>query len=174
MSTTSCFAPRVPDRVDQLGLLAKQYGLYHVVNNAYGIWCSKIAHLIKEAFKAECTVVVQSTDKNFMVPVGGSFVFCKDPTLLDKSNHRLKQSQPSIQAEPAAALSWICSLLSFPWGRKPFKNLKPVARIIFENYSKQERYLLKSMAADCLLLLLTLFQSPCIFWNPQKNHQLQN
>lgn len=86
MSTTSCFAPRVPDRVDEISFLAKKYGIFHVVNNAYGIWCSKIAHLIKEGTsKGECTVVVQSTDKNFLVPVGGSFIFCKDSTLLNKS-----------------------------------------------------------------------------------------
>ena len=47
MSTTSCFAPRIPDRVDQVSLIAKKYGIFHVVNNAYGIWCSKIAHMIK-------------------------------------------------------------------------------------------------------------------------------
>ena len=86
MSTTSCFAPRVPDKVDAISLLAKKYGVNHVVNNAYGIWCSKIAHMIKEGFtKGECTIVVQSTDKNFMVPVGGSFIFCQKPELLTKS-----------------------------------------------------------------------------------------
>jgi len=47
MSTTSTFAPRVPDRVDEIALIAKKYGVYHVINNAYGIWCSKIAHTIK-------------------------------------------------------------------------------------------------------------------------------
>lgn len=122
MSTTSCFAPRVPDRVDHLGLLAKQYGLYNVVNNAYGVWCSKIAHMIKEAFKAECTVVVQSTDKNFMVPVGGSFVFCKDPALLEKSNSTLMQYQLSIPAEQAVVLSWTYLLPCFLWGREPFSS----------------------------------------------------
>ena len=50
MSTTSCFAPRVPDKVDELSLLAKKYEIFHVVNNAYGIWCSKIAHMLKEAY----------------------------------------------------------------------------------------------------------------------------
>lgn len=35
--------------------------------------------------RGECTVVVQSTDKNFMVPVGGSFVFSSDQTMLAKS-----------------------------------------------------------------------------------------
>lgn len=86
MSTTSCFAPRVPDKIDSISILAKKYDVFHVVNNAYGIWCSKIAHMMGEGWKkGECTVVVQSTDKNFMVPVGGSFVFCQDSKLLEKS-----------------------------------------------------------------------------------------
>ena len=86
MSTTSCFAPRIPDKVDEISLMAKKYGIFHVVNNAYGIWCSKIAHMIKEGYtKGECTVVVQSTDKNFMVPVGGSFIFCQQTEHLTKS-----------------------------------------------------------------------------------------
>mgnify|MGYP002783965944 CR=1 FL=1 len=77
-STTSCFAPRVPDRVEELSIMAKKYGIYHLVNNAYGIWCSKIANSIKEGMRqGECTIVVQSTDKNFMVPVGGAFVFAQ-------------------------------------------------------------------------------------------------
>jgi len=49
MSTTSCFAPRVPDKVEEVALLAKKYGVFHVVNNAYGLWCSKIANALKEA-----------------------------------------------------------------------------------------------------------------------------
>jgi O-phospho-L-seryl-tRNASec:L-selenocysteinyl-tRNA synthase len=80
----------VPDRIEELSILAKKYGLYHLVNNAYGIWCSKIANSIKEGFrKGECTVVVQSTDKNFMVPVGGSFVFSQQPDFIDKSKASL-------------------------------------------------------------------------------------
>ena len=56
-----------------------------MINNAYGIWCTKIAHLIKEGTKkGEVSLVVQSTDKNFMVPVGGSFVFSNQKELLEK------------------------------------------------------------------------------------------
>ncbi len=68
----------MPDDVEGLSLIAKETGIYHVVNNAYGIWCSKIANKLKEASrKGECTIVVQSTDKNFLVPVGGAIIFAK-------------------------------------------------------------------------------------------------
>jgi len=51
VSTTSCFAPRVPDNVEELSLIAKKFGVFHVVNNAYGVWCSKIANGLKEGTK---------------------------------------------------------------------------------------------------------------------------
>ena len=51
VSTTSCFAPRVPDDAYANSLLAKKYGIFHVVNNAYGIWCTKIANSIKQSLK---------------------------------------------------------------------------------------------------------------------------
>ena len=36
-STTSCFAPRTPDNVVEIAKICKQQGIYHVVNNAYGL-----------------------------------------------------------------------------------------------------------------------------------------
>ena len=37
LSTTSCFAPRVPDAVEELAKLCKRRGIGHVINNAYGL-----------------------------------------------------------------------------------------------------------------------------------------
>jgi len=74
-STTSTFTPRVPDRVVELAGLAKEYGLGHVINNAYGVQQSKCMHLVEEATrKGHVDCYIQSTDKNFMVPVGGSII----------------------------------------------------------------------------------------------------
>ena len=76
LSTTSCFAPRVPDKLEEIGKLCKELDIFHVVNNAYGLQCSKISNLINQATKhGRIDAVVQSTDKNFMVPVGGSIIF---------------------------------------------------------------------------------------------------
>jgi ribosomal protein L14E/L6E/L27E len=55
--------------------------------------------------QGECTVVVQSTDKNFMVPVGGAFVFAQQPDLLDKSKLFNIKFLPNIQEEPVAVPS---------------------------------------------------------------------
>lgn len=47
--TTSCFAPRQPDKVDKVALLCKQYGVCHVINNAYGLQCADICKSINRA-----------------------------------------------------------------------------------------------------------------------------
>ena len=83
MSTTSCFAPRVPDKVKDLAILCKERNIFHVVNNAYGLQCSKILFELNQAMKfGKVDVVVQSTDKNFMVPVGGAIVFSQEKKLI--------------------------------------------------------------------------------------------
>ena len=84
-TTSSCFAPRVFDSLEQVSAVCKKYNIFHLLNNAYGVQCSKIANSIKESLKIKLDCVVQSTDKNFMVPVGGSIVFTSEPTLLEKS-----------------------------------------------------------------------------------------
>ncbi|CAD2220400.1 O-phosphoseryl-tRNA(Sec) selenium transferase, SepSecS, putative [Angomonas deanei] len=39
LSTTSCFAPRLPDDIIGISKLCWQYNIPHVVNNAYGLQC---------------------------------------------------------------------------------------------------------------------------------------
>lgn len=76
LSTTSCFAPREPDNVEAIAKICKENGINHVINNAYGVQCSKISNMINQAIKnGTVDLVVQSTDKNYLVPVGGSVVF---------------------------------------------------------------------------------------------------
>lgn len=105
-STTSCFAPRVPDswviaergpmrssptkrlrcshRLPELALLASKYNIGHLINNAYGVQSSKCMHLISEACRiGRVDMWVQSTDKNFMVPIGGAVVCGTDNGLVE-------------------------------------------------------------------------------------------
>lgn len=75
LSTTSCFAPRSPDDVVEIARFCKSATIPHIVNNAYGVQSHRICELITSSWrKGRVDVVVQSTDKNFMVPVGGSFM----------------------------------------------------------------------------------------------------
>ncbi|KAL3924065.1 MAG: hypothetical protein SGILL_001269 [Bacillariaceae sp.] len=71
ITTTSCFAPRVPDCVDIVAKLCKNYDVCHVINNAYGLQCAKTSKLVNRAcVVGRVDAVVCSTDKNFLVPVG--------------------------------------------------------------------------------------------------------
>ena len=74
ITTTSCFAPRVPDQVDEVAKLSKKFNVHHVINNAYGLQCAKTCKLINRAcVVGRVDAIVCSTDKNFLVPVGESF-----------------------------------------------------------------------------------------------------
>jgi len=85
MSTTSCFAPRVPDRLEEIAEICKNSEVPHIVNNAYGLQSSKCMHLIEQAArKGRLDAFIQSTDKNFMVPVGGSIIAGYNKEFIDK------------------------------------------------------------------------------------------
>lgn len=71
ITTTSCFAPRVPDHVDEVAKLCQRENVAHVINNAYGLQCETTSKLINRAsVVGRVDAVVCSTDKNFLVPVG--------------------------------------------------------------------------------------------------------
>ena len=46
LSTTSCFAPRVPDNIPEISKICKENDIFHVVNNAYGLQCTKISNML--------------------------------------------------------------------------------------------------------------------------------
>lgn len=84
-TTTSTFAPRVPDSVDEVAVIAKELDVPHVINNAYGLQCSKCTHLIESGCRrGRIDCFVQSTDKNFLVPVGGAIVAGPNSLIVDK------------------------------------------------------------------------------------------
>ncbi|MEN2498490.1 MAG: hypothetical protein MHMPM18_002779 [Marteilia pararefringens] len=90
LSTTSCFAPRGVDDLPAISQICRQTNLPHIVNNAYGlqsrICCDriersftsrpKISHSELNSEDAEHGIdfIVQSCDKNFLVPVGGAII----------------------------------------------------------------------------------------------------
>jgi len=83
VTTTSCFAPRAPDAVDQIAKLCAAKGVAHVINNAYGVQCAAQCKLLGRAMRVgRVDAVVQSTDKNFLVPVGGAVVAGPDPAVI--------------------------------------------------------------------------------------------
>lgn len=84
LSTTSCFAPRCPDDLIGIADLCKEFDLMHLVNNAYGVQSAKCMSRLEQAYKhGRVDAYVQSTDKNFMVPVGGAVIAGFDLELIE-------------------------------------------------------------------------------------------
>ena len=81
ITTTSCFAPRVPDKVDQVAKLCAQTNVAHIINNAYGLQCQATSKLINRAcVLGRVDAIVCSTDKNFLVPVGKNRIVVCGPS----------------------------------------------------------------------------------------------
>jgi O-phospho-L-seryl-tRNASec:L-selenocysteinyl-tRNA synthase len=109
ISTTSCFAPRAADDVVGIAKVAEATGVGHIINNAYGVQSAAICAAVTAAWRrGRVDAVVQSTDKNFMVPVGGAVVAAgqRDPSLV----HHLNHSYPG-RASIAPLLDLLLTLL---------------------------------------------------------------
>jgi len=116
-STTSTFAPRVPDSIDEIAVLCNEAGVPHVINNAYGLQCSKCSHLVETACrKGRVDAFVQSTDKNFLVPVGGAIIASPKTDLVD---HVLAMYPDRVSMSPI--LDLFMTLLSL--GESGWKDL---------------------------------------------------
>lgn len=88
LSTTSCFAPRAHDKVEDLAVLAAKHDVGHVINNAYGVMSRTCMGAIARAAAAgRVDAVVQSTDKNFQVPVGGAIIATAKVSKVKTSKH---------------------------------------------------------------------------------------
>lgn len=83
-TTTSCFAPRAPDRVEDVARACRRHDVPHLVNNAYGMQArTTMAAIARAARVGRVDCVVQSTDKNMLVPVGGAIVVAFDAARVD-------------------------------------------------------------------------------------------
>ncbi|EDV22917.1 uncharacterized protein TRIADDRAFT_50605 [Trichoplax adhaerens] len=115
-TTTSCFTPRAPDSLEAIGKLCKEFEIPHVVNNAYGLQSSKCTHLIEQAARSgRLDAFIQSTDKNFMVPVGGAVIAGFDDSFISK----ISQTYPG-RASAAPVMDLFVTLLSM--GVEGFKD----------------------------------------------------
>lgn len=127
LSTTSCFAPRQPDKIDELAKLCKEMNIGHVINNAYGTQCPLITKLVNRAdVVGRVDAVVQSTDKNFLVPVGGAIVTSSDPDFVSG----LSKMYPG-RANATPVLDLFITLLSM--GEKTYKALLEKRSALFES-----------------------------------------
>lgn len=69
----------------QVAVLCSRYNIPHIINNAYGLQSTRCMHLIQEAArKGRVDAFVQSTDKNFLVPVGGAVIAGFDKNFIER------------------------------------------------------------------------------------------
>lgn len=136
LSTTSCFAPRIPDRIVEIGEICNKHGIGHIVNNAYGLQSNKAIHLINETVRTggRLDAIVQSTDKNFMVPVGGSIVTGPDRKFISEVG-KVYPGRASI----SPLIDLCCTLLEM--GRTGLDALLKERIASFQNFREKLRNL---------------------------------
>lgn len=84
LATTSCFAPRVSDDVEAISKICREKSIAFVINNAYGLQCNKCVAAVEQACRAgRVDAIIQSTDKNFLVPVGGAIITSPNGEFVD-------------------------------------------------------------------------------------------
>jgi O-phospho-L-seryl-tRNASec:L-selenocysteinyl-tRNA synthase len=118
MSTTSFFPPREPDDIKAIARLAEEKEVFHIINNAYGVQSEKTMKLIQGAIDAgRVDLIVQSTDKNFLTPIGGAIVASPTPELIDM----VAQAYPG-RASAAPIVQFLSAILSL--GINGYKKLR--------------------------------------------------
>jgi len=84
LSTSTFFPPRESDPIKAIARLCKDNDIPHIVNNAYGVQSQEVMAQLRSAIDAgRVDAVIQSSDKNFMAPVGGSIVVSPKPNIIE-------------------------------------------------------------------------------------------
>ncbi|MHA1614476.1 MAG: O-phosphoseryl-tRNA(Sec) selenium transferase [Candidatus Thorarchaeota archaeon] len=84
LATTTFFPPRESDPVKEIARLCSDHDIPLVINNAYGVQSQDTMMQIRSAIDAgRVDVVVQSSDKNFLCPIGGSIVVSPNPEVIE-------------------------------------------------------------------------------------------
>lgn len=85
LSFTSFFPPREADNIKEIAKLAQEKDITHIVVNAYGVQSEEWMKMIRSAIDAgRVDAIIQSTDKNFLTPVGGSIICTPHKDTMEK------------------------------------------------------------------------------------------
>jgi O-phospho-L-seryl-tRNASec:L-selenocysteinyl-tRNA synthase len=132
VSTTTFFPPREPDDIKAIAKLAREENIFHIINNAYGVQSREIMKLIRGAIDAgRVDAVVQSTDKNFLSPVGGAVIASPSSDFIEKIS---KTYAGRATAAPIA--QFLAAILSL--GTERYEELR-------SEQEKNRRFLSESM-----------------------------
>ncbi|MFX1264178.1 MAG: O-phosphoseryl-tRNA(Sec) selenium transferase [Promethearchaeota archaeon] len=82
LATTTFFPPRLSDPLKEISRLCSDNAVPLVVNNAYGVQSETIMASIRSAIDAgRVDAIIQSSDKNFLSPVGASIAVTPQPKI---------------------------------------------------------------------------------------------
>ncbi len=108
VSFTSFFPPREADDVKAISKLAERKNLVHIVVNAYGVQSIEWMRLIRSAIDAgRVDAIIQSTDKNFLTPVGGALIASPHEETIEK----ISRAYPG-RASASPVVNFLISILS--------------------------------------------------------------
>ncbi|MFX1235109.1 MAG: O-phosphoseryl-tRNA(Sec) selenium transferase [Promethearchaeota archaeon] len=108
ISITSFFPPREPDNIKEISKFAKENDLVHIIINAYGVQSPEWMKLIRSAIDAgRVDAIIQSTDKNFLTPVGGALIASPIKDIITK----ISQSYAG-RASATPIVNFLISMLS--------------------------------------------------------------
>jgi len=108
LSTTSFFPPRAPDQITEIAKLAKEYNIAHIVNNGYGVQSPTFMNMIQTAMmEGRVDAIIQSTDKNFLTPIGGAIMASPNPDIIKKTAESY-----AGRANAAPIVHFVVSMLS--------------------------------------------------------------
>lgn len=84
LATTTFFPPRESDPMKEIAKVCAEKDIPLVINNAYGVQSERVMSEIRAAVDAgRVDAVVQSSDKNFLAPVGASIVVTPKKGFID-------------------------------------------------------------------------------------------
>ena len=118
LATTTFFPPRESDPVKSIAHLCSDNEIPFVINNAYGVQSEDIMKEIRSAIDAgRVDAVIQSSDKNFLTPVGGSIVVSPNPSIIEWTSDTY-----AGRASAAPIIQTLSALLSL--GHERYKELQ--------------------------------------------------
>ncbi len=118
LATTTFFPPRESDPVKQIARICSDHDIPFVINNAYGVQSQEIMMQIRSAIDAgRVDAIVQSSDKNFLAPVGGSVVVSPKQEVISWTSETY-----AGRASAAPVIQTLAALLSL--GHERYKQLQ--------------------------------------------------
>jgi O-phospho-L-seryl-tRNASec:L-selenocysteinyl-tRNA synthase len=118
LATTTFFPPRESDSIKEIARLCSDKDIPLVVNNAYGVQSEVVMARLQSAIDAgRVDAIVQSSDKNFLAPVGASITVSPNEELVE----RVAESYAG-RASAAPVVQTLAALLAL--GRERYKALR--------------------------------------------------